>query len=233
MGFFTNEEHYINFIKKVHKGKFNTKLSNKRIELFRKIYSIKYYNSLFETFSLNSFPEIVSWEFSKLASNKKMLKKFYDTKTKVLAEAKLFVKNPDSLLTAKCKTFLNYCKKSGKKKNKLKLKQHKTKFSKGAEKVLERLLTVTGVYFIFDNRKKLNYIGKSYDLGNRIIDSIEERKGYYFSYAKTKSRIDADILEPYLIWLKKPPLNIEFVTNDKPSFKLKIPKMSKVIKVYK
>jgi len=230
VGFFTNEEHYINFISKVHKCKFNTKLSNKRIELFRKIYSIKYYNSLFETFSLNSLPEIVSWEFGKLVPNKKTLKNFYDTKTKVLAGAKLFVKNPDKLLTAGCKTFMNYC---GKKKNKLKLKQHKTKFSKGAEKVLEGLLTVSGVYFVFDKHKMLNYIGKSYDLGNRIIDSIEERKGCYFSYAKTKSRIDADILEPYLIWLKKPPLNSEFVTNDRPSFKLKIPKMSKIIKVYK
>lgn len=230
MGFFINEEHYINFIKKVHKGKFGTKLSNKRIELFRKIYSIKYYNSLFETFSLSSLPEMVSWEFSKLTSNKKILKKFYDTKTKILAEAKLFVKNPDKLLTARCKTFLNYC---GKKKNKLKLKQHKTKFSKGAEKVLEGLLTVAGVYFIFDKRKKLNYVGKSYDLGNRIIDSIEERKGYYFSYMKTKSRIDADILEPYMIWLKKPLLNSEFVTNDRPSFKLKVPRMSRMIKVYK
>ena len=231
MGFFTNEEHYINFIKKVHKGKFGTKLSDKRIELFRKIYSIKYYNSLFETFSLNSLPEIVSWEFKKLASNKKMLKKFYDTKTKVLAEAKLFVKNPNKLLTDKCKTFFNYCKKSKKKKNKLKI--HKTKFSKSAEKTLESLLTVAGVYFIFDKRKRLNYIGKSYDLGNRIVDSIEERKGHYFSYAKTKSRIDADILEPYMIWLKKPPLNSEFVTNDRPSFKLKIPRVSRMIKVYK
>ena len=231
MGFFTNEEHYINFIKKVHKGKFGTTLSNKRIELFRKIYSIKYYNSLFETFSLNSLPEIVSWEFKKLASNKKMLKKFYDTKTKVLAEAKLFVKNPNKLLTDKCKTFFNYCKKSKKKKNKLKI--HKTKFSKSAEKALEGLLTVAGVYFIFDKHKRLNYIGKSYDLGNRLIDSIEERKGHYFSYMKTKSRIDADILEPYMIWLKKPTLNSEFVTNDKPSFKLKVPRMSKVIKVYK
>lgn len=241
MGFFVNEEHYINLMKKIHKDKFNSKLQDKYVELFRGVYNIKYYNSLFSAFYLKKLPEEISWEFKELSSDEKELKKFYISKTKVLSGAKLFVKNPDKLLTNECKEFLNYCKLrdefiSEKIRTKLqtfKYKCDELQLSKKATKVLDDLLNTPGVYFIFDKNKKLSYIGKSYSLGNRIFGSIKERDGYYFSYIKTSSKIDADIIEPYLIGMKKPPLNSEYITNDKPSFKLKIPKVSKIIKIHK
>jgi len=70
-----------------------------------------------------------------------------------------------------------------------------------------------GLYFIYDNRKELIYIGKSRDLGMRIRGSIKERTKYYPSYvsvAFTKSVADMHVYEPYYILKMNPLLNVEF-----------------------
>lgn len=87
-------------------------------------------------------------------------------------------------------------------------------------KNLETLLSVSGIYKLYDKDKNLLYIGKSKNLGNRIVSSKEERKAFYYSYAITKTMADACIYEPYYIAKLKPLLNVEHVTDDSPSFEL-------------
>jgi len=90
-----------------------------------------------------------------------------------------------------------------------------------------------GVYKLFDKDKNLIYIGKSINLADRIISSVNERKAFYFSYIVCKKQCHANILEPYLIAILDPILNSEHKTNDKPDFEIPIPKESRVFKVKK
>lgn len=66
-----------------------------------------------------------------------------------------------------------------------------------------------GIYFLYDKEKKLIYVGKSINLGERIISSIDERGACFFEYALTETLSDASVYEMYYISLLKPKLNVE------------------------
>ena len=86
----------------------------------------------------------------------------------------------------------------------------------------------SGIYFLKDSKKRILYIGKSVNLNKRILESIKEKilTGiYYYSYCYIEEQ-DSCILEPYLINLHKPPLNIEFNYENDNSFNLDIPTQS-------
>ena len=78
-----------------------------------------------------------------------------------------------------------------------------------------------GLYFLFDINKKLIYIGKSVNLGSRILTSMSERKAFYCRYLITDTVSDLNILEPYYITKMKPILNNEFSTLDLPTIKIR------------
>lgn len=76
--------------------------------------------------------------------------------------------------------------------------------------IQEKLRHKHGVYFLYNSKKNLIYIGKSAaDLGGRIPSSIRERKAFYFSYALTESASDTSVYEMYYISKFKPSLNVD------------------------
>lgn len=80
-------------------------------------------------------------------------------------------------------------------------------------KYINSLSCKSGVYFIFNQKKELIYIGKSKDLSERIFSSISERlkyHPYYISILETENICDANILEPFFISQFKPIANTEF-----------------------
>jgi hypothetical protein len=91
----------------------------------------------------------------------------------------------------------------------------------------------TGLYFLYDTEKKLNYIGKSINLGSRILSSVKERGAFYISVAYTESKSDMHIYEPYYILKENPILNAEFQETDSLNIKLKELKISKMLRIYK
>lgn len=85
---------------------------------------------------------------------------------------------------------------------------------------LEKLEYSIGLYFLFDENKKLIYIGKSKNLGSRILASTKERKAFYLKYKLTHTKSDANILELYYISIYKPILNSDSKEDDDVTFKL-------------
>lgn len=80
---------------------------------------------------------------------------------------------------------------------------------------------ICGIYFLYI-KNELVYIGKSINLGSRILTSCRQKSNKNnviteFSFYKTKTQSDCHILEPYLITKYKPPLNTEFVADDSPT----------------
>lgn len=86
--------------------------------------------------------------------------------------------------------------------------------------IVENLHDVPGVYAFLGKRNKLLYIGKSKDLASRIPSSWTERKGKAeikkVMYFITPTEADASVLEMYLITDKKPLLNVDGNTKDRP-----------------
>ncbi len=84
----------------------------------------------------------------------------------------------------------------------------------------ENLHNVSGVYAFLGKRNKLLYIGKSKDLASRIPSSWTERRGQAeikrVLYYPTPTQADASVLEMYLITDKKPLLNVDGNTKDRP-----------------
>lgn len=75
-----------------------------------------------------------------------------------------------------------------------------------------------GIYIFWSNNE-LCYIGKSMDLGLRILSSLKERITLEqiideVSWCVTESVADMHILEPYLITKYKPKMNTEFMCED-------------------
>lgn len=99
---------------------------------------------------------------------------------------------------------------------------------KDAAETLYSISDISGIYKIYDKSKNLIYIGKSYTLGKRIVQSIGERKGYYFSYAIVNNKADTDLYEIYYISLIQPALNAANKTGDKPTIQLKDIEFSEV-----
>lgn len=79
--------------------------------------------------------------------------------------------------------------------------------------IIKSLACVSGVYILY-NKKRIVYIGKSYNLAKRIIGSIVYRDYQdditHFSYIEVDKKTDCDFLEMYLISKYKPILNIEY-----------------------
>jgi len=117
---------------------------------------------------------------------------------------------------------------------------YKDKVSKAtlelSEKTLEILMGLfskSGLYKLYDSKKELLYIGKSYDLGRRIATSSGERKARYFAYSLLSNKSDTDIYELYYIATLKPPANSSGVNDDLPTIKLPGIKFTKPRPLYK
>ncbi|WP_459883471.1 GIY-YIG nuclease family protein [Clostridium novyi] len=93
---------------------------------------------------------------------------------------------------------------------------------------LVTLLNQSGLYKLYDEEKNLIYIGKSYDLGNRILSSINERKASYYDYCVINNKVDTDIYEIYYISKYKPVLNKVSKNDDKCTIKLEELKFSDI-----
>lgn len=94
------------------------------------------------------------------------------------------------------------------------------------------LVDVSGIYRIYNNKKELIYIGKSYTLGTRIPSSLKERKGCMFDYCIIPNKADTDIYEIYYISTLQPICNNESNTGDTPTIKLPELKFVDIINVY-
>ncbi len=94
------------------------------------------------------------------------------------------------------------------------------------------MIGMSGVYKLYDDSKRLLYIGKSYDLGSRICTSTKERKAFYYSYSMINNRADTDIYEAYYIAKLTPPDNSVGITSDSPTVVLPDIKFTKIRPVY-
>lgn len=103
------------------------------------------------------------------------------------------------------------------------------------DKAKAKLLNIEGrpgVYRLYDKDKKLVYIGKSTDLGNRIVTSSKERKAKYFKAALTINGLDATIYEAYYIGIEQPYLNSDLVGIGEPSMVLEELDFREIIELY-
>lgn len=98
-----------------------------------------------------------------------------------------------------------------------KINEKFVKYSEDIIDLMETIKNVSGVYRLFDENKKLLYIGKSYGLGKRILSSRKERNATYFSYSIINNKADTDIYEAYYIAKDKPLLNGIGNTDDIPT----------------
>lgn len=89
-----------------------------------------------------------------------------------------------------------------------------------------------GIYFLFDENKKLIYIGKSKDLSSRVHSSVKEKNAKYFRISYTKTLSDIHIFEVFYILKYKPELNTEYLGDyDELSIKFEEILPSELIKV--
>lgn len=90
----------------------------------------------------------------------------------------------------------------------------------GMKYLEEKLTKKPGVYVFIGIRKKVLYIGKSYDLSQRIPASYGERiskaKIKKIMYYITPTKADCNILEMALIAENKPSLNKDGISKDYP-----------------
>jgi len=109
-------------------------------------------------------------------------------------------------------------------------------YSGYSQEFVELLVRTTGkcgVYRLYDSKKVLLYIGKSYDLGARIKGSAKEQRAVYVDYSRTLTRADANLLEVYLISKAKPPNNKDIYTFDDLTFELNIMiRFTKMVKIF-
>lgn len=89
-----------------------------------------------------------------------------------------------------------------------------------------------GLYFLYNKDKALMYIGKSTNLGNRILSSISERKiTGFIKIALTERIADMHVYEAYYILKENPFLNVEFKSDDDLDMELQPLEKSKLIKI--
>lgn len=101
-----------------------------------------------------------------------------------------------------------------------------------ATQELNKLMNCYGIYFLYNDKNQLIYIGKSRNLGERIINSIKERGGKKFAYILVKNPADIHILEPFLIIKYKPIKNVEFMEYGETSLNLEVPPLSNIISLF-
>lgn len=116
--------------------------------------------------------------------------------------------------------------------NRLKNNKIKNTDNKKIKKTLDFINEIYhkfGVYFILNKNKEIIYIGKSINLGDRILASLNERNGFAFKILETKTKSDASFLENYFITKIKPKLNSEAKYKDENTFNID----EKIFKKYK
>lgn len=86
--------------------------------------------------------------------------------------------------------------------------------------VIDSLVNVPGVYFLYSEEGVLGYVGRSYNLSSRIKTSLRERGLKNFKYAITKTKADANIYEVYYISKYRPFFNGDCVVDDEPTIEL-------------
>jgi len=94
---------------------------------------------------------------------------------------------------------------------------------------IKEVVDKCGVYKLFDKNKKLVYVGKSINLGNRLHGSLKERKCLFFSYALVENKSDVGIYEAYYISKYKPEFNTDGKYDDALSVKLPELKFSEIL----
>ena len=95
--------------------------------------------------------------------------------------------------------------------------QHRTLSSIGNK------LDSAGVYFLYDYKKRLIYIGKSKSLLRRVQSSITDKNAIYARFLFTETEAGASIYEIYYIAKYKPKFNVKGCDLDCP--KLTLPKI--------
>ena len=78
-----------------------------------------------------------------------------------------------------------------------------------------------GVYFLYNENKELEYIGKSNNLASRIYNSALERGSIYARYIEMKTLADTHIMEMYFIGKYKPIKNSDSKSKDEVTFDIK------------
>jgi len=95
---------------------------------------------------------------------------------------------------------------------------------------ISEISNICGVYKLFDDgTKELVYIGRSINLGTRIVASSLERRANFFSYAETKTESDSAIYEAYYITKFKPKFNKLGKFEDDPTIVLPDLKFSEIL----
>ena len=67
---------------------------------------------------------------------------------------------------------------------------------------VDSLCGISGVYFVFNKKEELIFIGKSKDLSSNIFTCISDKlkyEPYYLSVFKTNTTSDANILKPFFV----------------------------------
>ena len=98
-------------------------------------------------------------------------------------------------------------------------KEHKL-FSEKMLEEMDEILGETGIYKLFNSDRKIIYIGKSHNLGKRIVTSAKDKKAKYYSYAITGNKADTNIYEMYYISKLNPSQNGADNVDDSPSINL-------------
>jgi hypothetical protein len=79
---------------------------------------------------------------------------------------------------------------------------------------------VFGLYFLYNEKNDLVYVGKSISLMSRLLSQIKNYKPAYFKIAYPSSVSDMHVYEMYYISKFKPCLNIDAKNNDKLTIEL-------------
>lgn len=105
------------------------------------------------------------------------------------------------------------------------------------EKLIESKLVdlekKSGLYKLYDEKKNLIFIGKSYNLAERIMQSIKNHKASYFSYSVIENKADTDIYAIYYISKLNPILNINARYTDVSTLKIEEIEFVKPIYIFK
>lgn len=230
MNYVQSEKHFINLCcKKIRDNRIAFKNHNEFLNDLKEVYKI---SEEIEPLTYgNRLVDIISWKLLQETPNTKeaVLHFFNDTLQKIINEA-------IDIYNQKLDRNFVYLKPIFQSETidfkKLEIPQLEKAISPLAIKELNKLENCYGIYFIYNDKDQLIYIGKSKNLAHRIIQSIKKRRGTKFAYILVKNPADIHILEPYLIVKYKPLSNTEFIELGDTSFELNVPPISKIIPIY-
>lgn len=98
---------------------------------------------------------------------------------------------------------------------------------------LTKLNNRSGVYKLYDKNQKLIYIGKSYNLSNRLMSSIDERKANYCTYSIIDNKANTDLYEVYYINKLNPILNTDCNSGNELTITLPEIEFAPLTKIYR